>query len=199
MWAHVPHRLGQPVTQEEAISGFDGLDVNQGFQAQARQADALSVVIRADDNLVEHVQVVKEGNALKIGLDSGRSYSLVKSTLEADHTMPELTGAILFGGSHLRGDVEAGDIAFKLSGGSHVTLSGSAGNLMVDVDVGSHANLGILAVVDANVSASGVSHATVNPSGRLDAAAKGGSHVKYVGTPFLGTMDADSSSSIKPE
>lgn len=188
---------GNVITQEEAITGFDRLDISHGFQVDIHQGETFSVIIRVDDNLVDQVRVVKEGSTLKIGLEPGRSYNITEATLEADVTMPVLTGADLSSGSHLRGEVEAGDITFKLSGGSHVTLSGSAGDLAVEADGGSHAKLGGLAVVDANVEARGGSHVTVNPSGRLDAVAKGGSHVSYLGNPTLGTIDADISSSIK--
>jgi hypothetical protein len=183
-----------------------------------RQGDNYSVVIRIDENLVEHLQVVKEGSVLKIGLESGGVFNIQTATLEADITMPELTGldlkdgsrvtmsgfrsakglsANLFSGSHLLGDVEAGDAKFNLSGGSHVTLSGSAGDLTIDVDGGSHAKLADLAVVDAKVSANGGSDATVSPSGKLDAVAMGGSHVTYLGSPTLGTIDTDSTSTVK--
>jgi hypothetical protein len=178
------------------------------------------VIIRIDDNLVERLQVTKQGNTLQIGLKPGLSYNMRDVTLEADVTMPELTGLDLSGGSHvalsglssakaldadlsggchLTGNLEAGDANFSLSGGSHVTLSGSAGDLTIDASGGSHAKLAELAVADADVEASGGSHATVNPSGRLDAVAKGGSHVRYLGSPTMGTTDADGSSSIKPE
>jgi len=190
---------GNVVTQEEDITGFDRLDVDQGFHVDVRQGEPTSVVIRANDNLIEEVRVVKEGSTLKIGLKPGSSYNLQNVTLEADVTMPVLAEADLWGGSHLRGDIEAGDVTFKLSGGSHVTLSGSAGDLTVDVEGGSHAKLADLQVIDAHVEASGGSHATVNPSGTLDAVAKGGSHVRYVGSPTLGTIDKDSSSSVKQE
>jgi hypothetical protein len=190
---------GNVVTQEEAITGFDRLDISEGFQVDVSQGDTFSVVIRVNDNLVEHLRVVKEGSTLKIGLKPGAYYMNERVTLETDVTMPELTGADLAGGSHLVGDIEAGDVTFNLSGGSNVTLSGSAGNLTVDVDGGSHAKLADLAVVDASVEARGGSHATVNPSGRLDAVAKGGSHVRYLGNPTLGTIDTDGSSSFKQE
>ena len=190
---------GNVVTQEEAITGFDRLDVSDGFQVDVSQGDTFSVVIRVDENLVEDLQVVKDGSTLKISLKPGRSYNLENATLEADVTMPELTGAALAGGSHLVGDVEAGDVTFKLSGGSHVTLSGSAGDLTIDADGGSHATLADLQVVNASVDARGGSHATVNPSDRLDSVAKGGSHVRYLGSPTLGTIDTDSSSSFKQE
>lgn len=190
---------GNVVTQEEAITGFEKLDVSHGFLVDISQGDTFSVIIRVDDNLVEHLQVVKEGSTLKIGLKPGRIYRLEDATLEADVTMPELTVADLAGGSHLGGDVETGDVTFNLSGGSHVTVSGSAEDITVDASSGSHAKLADLAVVNANVEARGGSHATVNPSGRLDAVARGGSHVKYLGSPSLGTTDSDESSSIEQE
>jgi len=190
---------GNVVTQEEDITGFDRLEVSDGFHVNVRQGDTFSVVIRADDNLIEHVEVVKEGSKLKISLNPDQSYSLQNVTLQADITMPELRSADQSGGSHLGGEVQAGDVTFSLSGGSHITLSGSAGNLTVDANGGSHAKLAKMAVVDANVIANGGSHVTVNPSGRLDAKASGGSHVKYLGNPTLGTIDEDTSSSIKPE
>jgi hypothetical protein len=190
---------GNVVTQEEVITGFNRLEVSDGFHVDIRQGDTFSVVIRADDNLIEDVEVVKEGDTLKIGLKPESSFSLQNVTLEADVTMPALRAADLSGGSHLGGEIQAGDVTFDLNGGSHVTLSGSAENLTVDVNGGSHAKLANLAVVDAYVKANGGSHVTVDPSGRLDAEASGGSHVRYLGSPTLGTIDADVSSSIKPE
>jgi hypothetical protein len=190
---------GNVVTQEEALAGFDRLDVSHGFQVDISQGETFRVVIRADDNLVEHLQVVKEGSTLRIGLKPGTSYSLRDATIEAEVTMPEFAGADLSGGSHLRGEIDAGDITFDLSGGSHATLGGSAGDLTVDAGGGSHAKLGNLKVVNANIEASGGSHVTVNPSGTLDARASGGSQVRYVGSPTLGTMDSSGGSSIKQE
>jgi hypothetical protein len=190
---------GNVVTQEEAITGFDRLDVSHGFQVDVRQGGTFSVIIRVNDDLVEDLTVVKQGSTLKIGLKPGLSYNLENATLEADVTMPELTGADLAGGSHLVGDVEIGDVVFNLSGGSHVTLSGSAGDLTVAANGGSHAKLADLLVVNASVDARGGSHATVNPSGTLDAVVKGGSHVRYLGSPTLGTIDTDGSSSFKQE
>ena len=190
---------GNVVTREEAITGFDMLDVSEGFQVDVRQGDNFSVVIRVDEDLLDDLQVVKEGSTLKIGLKPGGSYNLKNVTLEADVIMPELTGADLFSGSHLNGEVEIGDVTFNLSAGSHVTLSGSAGNLMIDANGGSHVNLADLAVVDASVEANGGSHVTVNPSSTLNVVAKGGSHVTYLGSPTLGTIDTDGSSSFKQE
>lgn len=211
---------GTVVTQEKAFADFDSLDVSQGFNVNVSQGDAFSVVIRISENQLERLRVIKEGNTLEIGLEPGGFFDTGNVTLEADVTMPELTGidlsggshvtlnnlrsaaaldAKLSGGSHLNGEIEAGDVSFDLSGGSHATLSGTADNLKLDAGGGSHAKLGDFAVVDASVNASGGSHATVNPSGRLDAVSRGGSHVRYVGDPTLGTMNVDNSSTLKQQ
>lgn len=208
---------GNVVTLEETIADFDKVDVEQGFEVHICQGEAFSVVLRVDDNIVEHLQVVKQGNTLKIGLQPGRAYNIHNATMAADVTMPELTRldlrsgsdvtisgfrsaqaltADLASGSHLRGDVEAGDSTFDLASGSHVTLIGSAGALTINAREGSHALLGDLAVADANVTARSGSHATVSPSGRLDCVARSGSHVKYLGSPTMGTIETDDGSSV---
>ena len=56
---------GNVVTQEEAITGFDKVDISYSFEANISQGNTFRVVIRADDNLVEYLQVVKEGDRLQ--------------------------------------------------------------------------------------------------------------------------------------
>lgn len=90
---------GNVVTQEEDITGFDKVDGSQAFKVDIRQGDTFKVVIRIDDNLVEHLEVVKEGKTLKIGLKPGRIYNIRQATMEAEVTMPELTGLELSGAS----------------------------------------------------------------------------------------------------
>jgi len=211
---------GVIVTREETITGFDRVDVSHGFQVDLRQGDTFSVIIRVDDNVVEHLEIAKKGDTLRIGLKRNRSYTLNNTTLEAEVTTPELTGlelsggshatitsftstadfnADLSGGSHLRGDIEAGDVTFDLSGGSHMTLSGSAQDLKLDASGGGQIDLSGFSVFDANVDLSGGARATVNPSGTLDVDASGGSHVTYVGNPTLGKIDTSGGSSVERE
>ncbi len=48
---------GEIVTQEMDFTGFDKLDISQGFNVEVNEGDEFSVVIRADDNIVEYLQV----------------------------------------------------------------------------------------------------------------------------------------------
>ena len=138
------------------------------------------MVIRVDDNLVEHLQVVKEDSTLKIGLKPGRAYSIENATMEADVTMPELNG-------------------LDLRSGSHVTVSGSGGDVTLSVAEGSGADLANFSVENADVTANSGSQVTVKVSGRLDANASGGSQVYYLGNPTLGTINESGGSEVRPK
>ncbi len=52
------------------------------------------------------------------------------------------------------------------------------------------------AVNNADLTASGGSHVTLNVNGRLDAEVKGGSHATYGGQPSLGDIDISEGSSF---
>jgi len=209
---------GNIVTRQESITGFDKVNVSHGFTADILQGESYSVVIRMDDNLEKYLEVAKRGSTLNIGLKRNRPSTLRNVTLEATVTMPELTGLELSGGSHgtitgfksnkalgtdvsggshLRGDIEAGDARFDFSGGSHATLTGSAGDLTINASGGSQVDLSAFAVTDANVEASGGSQATVNASGRLDVEATGGSKVFYLGSPTLGKVESSGGAEIR--
>lgn len=207
---------GNVVTREETFTDFDKVDVSDAFHVDISQGDTFSVVLRIDENVVQYLEVVKEGSTLKIGVKPA-AIGIGPRTLEAEVTMPELTGLELSGASHgaisgfkstkglhvdvsgaghLTGDIEAGDAQFHVSGASHVTLSGSGEDVAIDASGASHVDLADLPVADANVEASGASHVTVNPSGRLDVQASGASQVYYLGSPALGSIDTSGGSSV---
>ena len=209
---------GNLVTQEQSFTGFDKVSAGYSFQLDIRQGDTYRVVTRVDDNIAEYLKVEKDGKTLKIGLDPEYSYNIREATMEAELTMPELTGldlsgssdatvtgfastkafhADLSGSSTLRGDIEAGDASFDLSGSSDVTLTGSGGDVKIDASGSSVIDLSDFPVIDADVEVSGSSRVTVNASGRLGAEASGGSHVFYLGSPMLGKIDTSGSSSVE--
>lgn len=208
------------VTREEPISEFDKVDISSSFEVVINHGESFSVIIRVDDNLVEHLNVVKEGSTLKIGLKPNRNYPIRNVTMEAEVTVPELTGLDLSGASHanitgfkstkdlsvdlsgsssLRGDIEAGDISIDLSGSSEMTLAGSGQDVTIDASGSSELDLAEFPVVDARVDASSASTVTVNASGRLDVDASSASNVYYLGNPTMGEIGTSGESSVEPK
>jgi hypothetical protein len=209
---------GNVVTQEEAITGFDKVDISNSFSVDISQGEDFSVVIRVDDNLVDRLNVVKQGSTLKIGLEPMQSFTIFDATMEAEVTMPELVGLDLSGNSDaqlsgfesssslvvdlsgnsaLRGDIQAGDTSFDVSGNSSAALSGSAGDVSISASGSSEVDLTDFPASNGSVDASGASTVTVNLSGRLDADASGSSDIYYLGAPELGRIDTSGSSTIQ--
>jgi hypothetical protein len=168
---------GNVVTHEESITGFDEVDISQGFTVDISQGDTFSVVVRVDDNLIQYLQVVKEDSTLKIGLDLDRIY--VNATLQAEVTMPELSRV-------------------TLKEGSHATVSGSGGDFTIEASEGSGGDLSAFAVQSATAVATGGSQLTVNVSGKLVADASEGSKIYYLGSPTEVTTNSTSGAEILP-
>jgi len=209
---------GIPVTREFELSGFDQVEVSDSFEVDVRHGDTFSVVVRTDDNVAEYLEIVQQGNTLRIGLKP-HTYAMVSvETLEAEVTMPELRGlelsgassattagfessdpfyAEVSGASSLEGEIQAGGVRFNVSGASDVKLTGSGGDLAMDVSGASSVDLAGFPVASASIQVSGASSATVNTSGTLDMEASGGSRVRYLGGPTLGSVDSSGGSTIE--
>jgi hypothetical protein len=209
---------GNVISQEESISGFDSIDISHSFSVDITQGEDFSVVIRIDDNLVEYLDVTKQGSTLRIRFEPSRSYNIFNATMEAEITMPELVGvdlsgdsearvsgfasaepftADLSGNSRLNGDIQAGNVRLDASGNSSVTVSGSGEGISVDASGSSEVDLADFLGVNGNVGASGASTVTVSLSGRLDADASGSSDIYYLGNPELGSIDTSGTSSVQ--
>jgi hypothetical protein len=214
-----PLGLGKVVTREEDFAGFDTVEVGNAFKVDITQSDTYRVVVRVDSSFEERLEVVQEGDTLKIGLkDEEGGLRIEAGTREDEITMPELIGLSLsgssdgtssgfkstaaldvdlYGASSLEGDVEAGDASFGTQGASKATVSGSGQNVTVVAEGGSTVDLSKFSAVDADVSADGDSTVTVNASGTLDAVAGGASTVYYLGSPTLGTIEESGSSDVR--
>ena len=92
---------GNVVSQEVDASGFDKVDISHAFEADIEQGDSFSVEVKIDDNLLEYLNAVQQGDTLKIGFKSGAPPAIRNATMEATITMPELTGLDLSGASEV--------------------------------------------------------------------------------------------------
>jgi hypothetical protein len=211
---------GNIETHKKSYAGFDRVEASHVFQVEINQGEEFSVIVRTDDAVSEFVQVTKQGNTLKLGLNPDRTYTFKNVTLEATITMPELTGVSLSGASRARvtgfkstrdldldisgassveGDIEAGAVTCELSGSSTVNLDGSTDDLTVKASGGSIVKLSEFPAANADIEASGASTVTVNVNGTINANVSGASRVYYVGNPTLGTVDTSGAASISPK
>lgn len=187
---------GRLVTQQENFTGFSAVSIASGFRFTITQSSSYSIVVTADDNIINHVQVSQSGNTVYVRLAPGWGY--LATSLKVEVAMPDISGLTISGGSTgtVAGFNSSHDLAVTASGGSTASISGSASNLSLDASGGSRLDLANFHVANASANLSGGSGATVNLDGTLDATVSGGSQLYYVGNPTMGSIDSSGGSTI---
>jgi len=185
-------------TQGETLSDFAIVHVGSGFNVDITQASSYRIIITADDNLFDYIQVAKTEKTLTIRLEPSVSYQT--STLKAEIAMPDLEELQFSGGVNgtATGFVMSYDFRAELSGGSILKMDGEANNLIATCSGGSRLELSEFEVNNANIDFSGGSQGTINLDGRLDGELSGGSQLFYIGNPTLGEISTSGGSAISP-
>jgi serine/threonine-protein kinase len=172
---------GNPATKTWDIAGFDRIQITSTFHAEIMKGSSFKVSTVADDNILAHIQAVKDGTTLKIGLAQG-SYRL-KSPLEAAITLPSLAGLDmsgaskgtlkgfngerafalkLSGASQLSGSIVAGSTDLEINGASTVVLSGSADRAHLAASGSSRLKLAEFLLKQGEVTLDGASNAQLS-------------------------------------
>lgn len=207
---------GNLVTDSKAISDFSKIDATDSFQVRITQSPDYAVVIKADDNLVEYLDIRKAGDTLVVGLVSGKSAR--NATLMAEVALPHLIGvnlsgvsqaelhgitsqgsfaAELSGVSKLRGDLQARHTKVALSGASGVDLEGSGTVLALQGSGASTIDLEDFNVGSAEVALSGASTARLNVKDDIGPVTlSGASRLIYSGDPVIRDFETSGASSI---
>ena len=162
--------------KEVSLTDFDKVEIQDGFHVDITVGEEYSVALKVDDDVLERVEAVKQGDTLIIRAMPFQG--IIPGTLVAEVTMPALT-------------------ALSLGSGSHVNVKGSGDELTLKASAGSHADLSDFKVENAVVTASSGSHVTVNVSGKLDASASSGSHIFYLGDPYIRDSGVSSGSMLQ--
>jgi hypothetical protein len=210
---------GNLESQEYDFADFTEVEIGSAFEFEVKQSSSYSINITADDNVMDYVQVSKDGQTLKIRLRTGLGIFLgpVSATLRASVSMPQLQGLTASGASHgtvssfsstedlditvsgasrVTGDITTGDVEFGISGASIIQLEGSGNDIDANVSGASRLNLDDFTVNDVDVNFSGASSGTVNLNGRLDANLSGASTLWYIGEPIMGNINTSGASTV---
>ena len=207
---------GTVISQIKPLEGFSRVNVGNAFQVELSEAPRHSVTLTADDNVIDLVEVQKEGDTLRIGLETGDYHEV---TLKARIGMPELRGVMLSGASTgsvegfssgndlsiglsgasiLEGRVEARQVDMRLSGASKIVISGSADKIMARGSGASVLQLEEFVVDRASVDLSGASRATVDVKILMEHVdLSGASMLYYAGDPQLEDVETSGASRLE--
>lgn len=208
---------GNVIQKSFDLSGFTRVEIGSAFIGDVKQGDGWSVVVSADDNIMERISVLLEEKTLRVHLNGFR---INATRLRVDVTMPAIEAlaaggasrvtiggfmrqpvfaALLTGASHLNGEISADALTVHASGASMVTLNGAGSVLSVSASGASHAILAELAVESADVKLSGASHASIHASRTIDVLASGASHLTYSGGATVASSKSSGGSGIKQQ
>lgn len=206
---------GVTTTRNYPITGFTQVEVNSAFEATIRQGDTYAVQVTIDDNLLPYLVVEKVGDWLVIRYDTRQLTTFSSMRSEVAITLPALTGIKASGASQIRlmemktsgplritlsgasrvtGDASVDSVMVDASGASSLMLSGVVTSIDAELSGASSSDLSTLSANAANVRLSGASSATVNASKSLSYHVSGGSTLRYMGKPELGTQDVSGGS-----
>jgi len=151
-------------TRQFDFSGFTKVEISTAFDYEITRADTYSISVSASPASFEHIQVVQDGQTLKIEKRSaGTLWPFGDVYLKAVITMPLLNGLVGSGATHgvvsnfsssedleivMSGassmemvEIAAGDVTFIVSGASKVSGDLEAGNTDFEVSGASSVQL----------------------------------------------------------
>ena len=186
---------GVPATQARDVATFKSVELAGSNNVVVRVGEKQSVVVRADDNLLDRVTTEVQSGKLVIANTPG-SFT-TESPMIVEVTVPTLDALTLTGSGNIVVDgIEAERFEVSLPGNGTLTGSGSAARL--DVTVGGSGTVQftrlVADAVRALVSGSGSIFVTATES--IDASVSGSGAIIYTGNPPSVTRSVTGSGAI---
>jgi len=206
---------GNVIRQERKVSSFNGIEVSGAFDVMLIQGTTSSLVVEADDNLMDLIRTEVRGSTLVI--DNKRPIAHSKS-LKLFITFTELKSVDLSGAVDIESqgkltlpelaisgsgasdgklDLDVQRLSIDCSGGSKLKLTGSA----KDVNVEASGAVDLFAydfpAENYKLSISGAGKAEINVSKNLNVDISGAASVHYKGSPTGIYQDISGAGSVK--
>lgn len=209
---------GNVKTETRNSGTFHSIDVGGAIDVYVKQDSISSVRVVTDENLMGYVKTESNGERLSIytqrGVNlsgtqnvkvyvSGPSFSHLEASGasniygETRITSSGKIGLHATGASSVKLDIDAPSIEADITGASDMTLRGTTKSISVDCTGASGFRGFELMTENADVDASGASHADVFASVKLDASASGASHIKYKGNASVNRSESGAGSVSK--
>ncbi len=193
---------GNVVKEQRHINGsFSTIKATEGLDVYLTQSEEESVIVEADENLLELIVVEVVDDILKIHTKTniGRSkakkvtvsfkdISSIISTSGSDVYSTNVISAEHLdlkstSGSDMKLEVETDVLNCKSTSGSDMKLSGKTVKLIAEATSGSDIKAADLIAESSHVKATSGADITVNTSKELTAKATSGGDIKYYGNP----------------
>jgi len=186
---------GVAATQTRDVPAFHGVELAGGNNVVIHVGEKQSVVVKADDNLLNRVTTTVESGTLVIGNTPGSLAA--KSPMSVEVTVRTLDALMLAGGGNIVvNGIKAESLTVALSGAGNVTGSGAATSLGVKLDGSGNVWFARVVAKDVRAVLSGSGNIFVTATDSLDASVPGSGTIGYSGNPQDVTKSATGSGAI---
>lgn len=206
---------GKITTQTRTIKeDFKKIEVDYGIEVVVEQSNTKSVVVKADENLQQHITTKVENGVLKVSSDHGYNSTespvvtvqmpiingleaTAGSKITSKNTL--ITGLIAVkssSGSEINLSVEADDISLESTSGSSIDVRGKALKLDTSSSSGSDIDAQNLMANQVDAQATSGSSTDISPIVTMKAKASSGASIDYYKTPKTITKEETSGGSV---
>ncbi|WP_299680702.1 head GIN domain-containing protein [uncultured Dokdonia sp.] len=181
---------------------FDGVTAGNGWDVYLEKGSEVSVIVEADENLIELADIYVKGSTLKIYSENNISSATSKKvfvtyvgnlqSISANSGADIVTKEVLKGedlslnvssGGSIKAEAIVRNIDTDVSSGGSIRLAGSSEKLDADVSSGGVINAKELRAKYANASASSGGNIDIRVTDKLRARASSGGDIDYWGNP----------------
>lgn len=181
---------------------FDGVSAGNGWDVYLEKGSEYSVVVEADENIIDLADIYVKGNTLKIYCEHNISRASSKkvfvtyvdnlTSIRASSGADIITKEILKGedlslnvssGGSIKTEAIVRNINTDVSSGGSIRIAGSSEQLDADVSSGGTINARELKAKYANASASSGGNIDLRVTDKLRARASSGGDIDYWGNP----------------
>ncbi len=186
---------GVPATQTRDVAAFKSVELAGGNNVVIHVGEKQSVVVKADNNLLNRVTTNVKSGTLVIGNTPGSLTA--KSPMSVEVNLPSLNVVTLAGGGTIVvTGIKTESLTVSLSGSGNLTGSGTATFLDLSVSGSGNAQFMQLAASDAHAVVSGSGNIFVTATKSLDASIPGSGTIIYSGNPQDVTKSVTGSGAI---
>jgi Putative auto-transporter adhesin, head GIN domain len=173
---------GVPATQARDLAPFNSVELAGNNNVVLRVGDKQSIVVKADDNLLDRVTTEVQSGTLVIANTPGSLTT--KSPMSVEVKVPTLNTLTLTGSGNIVVDgIETESLKVTLPGNGTLTGSGTATRLDVTVSGSGTVQFTRLVANDVRAVVSGSGSIFITATKRLDASVSGSGAILYTGNP----------------
>jgi hypothetical protein len=188
------HGSGVAAADSRILPPFHELELAGGNVVTIRVGPSQSVVVHADDNLLDSVTTEVVAGRLVVGTTGTFD---TRSPMSVDVTVPSLTSLALSGSGIVTAEgVDAAALTVALPGSGVVRAAGTVDRLDVSLGGSGDAQLGDLVARDVRAAVPGSGRIVVHATQSLDASVSGSGAILYGGSPERVTKNVTGSGAV---